>query len=120
MSGHARFEYASIGWSTMEGLQTPAQWQRWQDTKLWCDLPRAQEMRHRCMDGIVYMGNGMASYIYSYILRENVDIMPGWSLCFGCKISLKTDMQKDCFLRGIQAKYLHTYKYIDRYRDVYK
>eukprot|EP00435_Cladocopium_sp_Y103_P031621 s2819_g8.t1 len=80
MSSHARFEYASIGWSTMEGLRTPDEWQRWCDSKAWTDLPRGQEMRHRCMDGVVYMGNGAVSHLYSYIQRENVDVMPGYAL----------------------------------------
>eukprot|EP00435_Cladocopium_sp_Y103_P002958 s2248_g1.t1 len=84
MSSHARFEYASIGWSAMEGLRTPDEWQRWCDSKAWTDLPRGQEMRHRCMDGVVYMGNGAVSHLYSYIERENVDVMPGYALCFGC------------------------------------
>ena len=81
---HARFEYTSIAWSTMEGMRSPDEWKRWGENQLWTDLPRGPEMRHRCMDNVMYMGNGYVSHLYSYIQHENVDMMPGWSLCFGC------------------------------------
>ena len=93
MSSHARFEYAMISWSSMEGLRTQEEWHTWSENKHWLDLPRGQEMRHRCMDGQIYMGNGSVSYLYTYIPRENVEIMSGWSLCFGCVMSLKPNIQ---------------------------
>lgn len=78
----ARFEYASLAWSTMEGITTEEQWNRWADFKYWEWLPPHQDMRHRCDDEVLYLGE-YSAHKYQMVKHANMELKPAWRLWLG-------------------------------------
>lgn len=81
-----KFECANISWSTMEGLRSADDWERWSRSKLWRELPRGQEQRHRRSDLVLFLGTGWTSFKYSWVHHDNLDAVPTWrmQLAFFC------------------------------------
>ena len=78
----ARFEYALIAWSTMEGITAEQEWDRWGGIKQWEWLPPHQDMRHRCDDEVLYLG-GYAPRKYQMVKHANMEHKPSWRLWLG-------------------------------------
>ena len=78
----ARFECATLPWATMEGLTTEELWNRWADLQQWEWLPPHQDMRHRCIDEILYLGT-YSAHKYQVVNHANVELKPAWCLWLG-------------------------------------
>ena len=79
-----RFEYTVIDLLNLETMTSPESWLTWAETKVFRALPRTQEMRHRCMDGHVFLGDGMASHRYNKWQHAAMEHQPSWHVQPGC------------------------------------
>ena len=75
-----KFECTNISWSTMEGLRSAGDWERWSRSKLWRELVRGQEQRHRRSDLVLFLGTGWTSFKYSWVHHDNLDAVPTWRM----------------------------------------
>ena len=66
----------------MEGLRSADDWERWSRSKLWRELPRGQEQRHRRSDLVLFLGTGWTSFKYSWVHHDNLDAVPTWRMQF--------------------------------------
>ena len=72
----ARFEYATISWSSVDALTSPDLWTQWALNAEFRALPPTQEMRHRCVDKVMYLGDTL--YKYDLQTHPNMEHQPNW------------------------------------------
>ena len=75
------FECAWVTWADLMEATTPEMWDAWAARVEWSDLPWTQAWRHRCADGMLYMGDGWVSYKYTESSHANLEeTKPNWFL----------------------------------------
>ena len=83
ISAMARFQSAACAWSRMEGFTSEADWDQFAEHAPWKDLPVTQQMRHRCVDQMIYLGNGFVSERYDLVHHENIQWKANWKMYLG-------------------------------------
>lgn len=83
ISAMARFQYAACAWSRMEGFTSEGDWDQFGEHAPWKDLPVTQQMRHRCVDQMIYLGSGFVSERYDLVHHENIQWKANWKMYLG-------------------------------------
>lgn len=66
----------------MEGLKSEEQWRQWAWAARWTPMPFNQGYRHRCSQGVLFLGNGgTQTWKYNeFGAHENLLLVPTWSM----------------------------------------
>ena len=66
----------------MEGLKSEEDWKGWAFNATWRPMPPGQSLRHRCSQGVLFLGNGgTQTWKYNeYGSHDNLSLVPTWTM----------------------------------------